>query len=106
MIATTNLTANLDKAMERRWLMAIHFEKPGTEVRSKIFGAMLPQLTEDDAQHLAAEFPNFAGGQIENVTRRFKIEQVIDDIPFTLDNLRRLCREEGVATKTRKTIGF
>lgn len=106
MIATTNLTANLDKAMERRWLMAIHFEKPGTEVRSKIFGAMLPQLTEDDAQHLAVEFPNFAGGQIENVTRRFKIEQVIDDIPFTLDNLRRLCREEGVATKTRKTIGF
>lgn len=106
MIATTNLTANLDKAMERRWLMAIHFEKPGAEVRSKIFGAMLPQLTEDDAQHLAVEFPNFAGGQIENVTRRFKIEQVIDDIPFTLDNLRRLCREEGVATKTRKTIGF
>lgn len=106
MIATTNLTANLDKAMERRWLMTILFDKPEADVRSKIFSSMLPQLSAEDAQHLATEFPNFAGGQIENVTRRFKIEQVLEDIPFTLDNLRRLCHEEGVASKTRRPIGF
>lgn len=106
MIATTNLTANLDKAMERRWLMTIHFEKPEVAVRAKIFSMMLPQLNDEDASLLATEFPNFAGGQIENVTRRLKIEQVIDDVPFTLDNLRRLCREEGIASKTRQHIGF
>lgn len=106
MIATTNLTANLDKAMERRWLMTILFEKPEASVRSKIFCSMLPQLTTEDAQHLAVEFPTFAGGQIENVTRRLKIEQVLEDVPFTLDNLRRLCREEGIAGKARRPIGF
>lgn len=36
MIATTNLTTNLDKAFERRFLYKIRFDKPSVEVRSKI----------------------------------------------------------------------
>lgn len=106
LIATTNLTANFDKAMERRWLMTIHFEKPCDAVRAKIFRTMLPELSEEESLQLASEFPTFAGGQIENVNRRFKIEQVLEDLPFTMDNLRALCREEGVAVKTRQRVGF
>ena len=37
MIATTNLTANLDKAFERRFLYKIRFEKPTVDSRAKIW---------------------------------------------------------------------
>ena len=42
MIATTNLTNNLDKAFERRFLYKIEFDRPNTEVKSKIWQSMMP----------------------------------------------------------------
>ena len=36
MIATTNLTTNLDKAFERRFLYKIRFDKPTLESQAKI----------------------------------------------------------------------
>lgn len=42
MIATTNLTTNLDKAFERRFLYKIEFSRPDVEVRSQIWQVMLP----------------------------------------------------------------
>ncbi len=49
MIATTNLTANLDKAFERRFLYKIQFNRPTVDARAQIWQAMLPLLTKDDA---------------------------------------------------------
>lgn len=106
MIATTNLTKNLDRAMARRWIMTIHFEAPSLQARASIFRSMLPELDEQQAMLLAGEFPTFAGGQIENVTRRFKLESVLYGTPFELDTLRRLCREEGIETEGPRSIGF
>lgn len=54
MIATTNLTTNLDKAFERRFLYKIRFDKPTVEARAKIWQAMLPRLSEKDARTLAS----------------------------------------------------
>ena len=49
MIATTNLTTNLDKAFERRFLYKIRFDKPSVESRAKIWQTILPDLSEYDA---------------------------------------------------------
>lgn len=106
MVATTNLTKNLDRAMARRWIMTIHFDAPSLPARASIFRSMLSELSEQQAMTLASEFPTFAGGQIENVTRRFKLESALYDIPFGLDTLRRICREEGIETEGPRSIGF
>ena len=69
MIATTNLTSNMDSAFERRFLYKIRFDKPDASVRSLIWQQMIPELTATDATTLAAAY-DFSGGQIENVVRK------------------------------------
>ena len=44
LIATTNLTCNLDTAFERRFLFKIEFKKPETEVKAKIWKSMLRRV--------------------------------------------------------------
>ena len=41
-----NLTTNLDKAFERRFLYKIRFDKPSLESRGLIWRSMLPELSE------------------------------------------------------------
>ena len=82
MIATTNLTQNLDKAFERRFLYKIEFEKPSTEAKSRIWRSMIPTLDERTAAMLAARY-DFSGGQIENIARNRTI-----DISCRARNLR------------------
>jgi len=53
LIATTNLTCNLDTAFERRFLFKIEFKKPETEVKAKIWKSMLRSISNEDAQILA-----------------------------------------------------
>lgn len=107
MVATTNLTDNLDEAMTRRWIFVIRYDKPTTEVRTKIFKEMIPELSIKEAKALAEEFSDFCGGQCENVTRRLKVEHVLYNTPFSLDHVRQLCKEEGIRKKdSHKSIGF
>lgn len=107
MIATTNLTKNLDQAMARRWLITIAFDTPGLEAKAKIFRSMIPELTASQSKALAEEFPTFAGGQMENVCRRQKIDHILYGTPFSFDHVRKLCREEGIQTiSSRKPVGF
>ena len=107
MIATTNLTANLDTAFERRFLYKIQFDKPQPEERCHIWKAMLPDLTEADALHLARLF-DFSGGQIENVARK----RIIDDIlegrdELSLEAIEENCRHELLGQKQQSVhIGF
>ena len=93
LIATTNLTTNLDKAFERRFLYKIRFDKPLPEARANIWRAMLPELTEPEALRLATEF-NFSGGQIENVTRKREIQSIIGLEEPGFADILSYCREE------------
>ena len=107
LVATTNLTDNLDEAMTRRWIFTIRYDKPSAEVKAKIFKEMIPELSANEAKILSEEFPDFCGGQCENVTRRLKVEHVLYNTPFSLDRVRQLCKEEGIhKSDTRKSIGF
>lgn len=95
LIATTNLTQNLDKAFERRFLYKVRFENPTEEIKIRIWQSMMHDLSEKDARTLATSF-NFTGGQIENILRKRTIHYVLDGAPPTLDDLFAFCQEEAI----------
>lgn len=106
MIATTNLTQNLDKAFERRFLYKIKFEKPTVEARIQIWRSMIPDLNDMDAKTLAAKY-DFSGGQIENIARHYTIDSILHDV--NEDKLAMLinhCDNERLDETTPKRIGF
>ena len=106
LIATTNLTQNLDKAFERRFLYKVRFEKPSLENKSKIWSSMMPELTENQAEELAREY-DFSGGQIENISRKKKIQSIIECCEPDFATLKEYCGEEQLnSEKKRRRIGF
>lgn len=49
LIATTNLSQNLDKAFERRFIYKIKFEKPDIKAKQSIWKSMIPEITDSVA---------------------------------------------------------
>lgn len=107
LIATTNLTTNLDNAFERRFLYKIRFDRPDEKVKEQIWTSMLPTLSEEDARELAHGF-DFSGGQIENIVRKKEIKFIIDGVDAGMEEILGYCREEMIedAGSGRKKIGF
>ena len=106
MIATTNLTENLDSAFERRFLYKIRFEKPDASVRKQIWQQMIPELSNADAALLAHDF-DFSGGQIENVARKFSINTILHgQTSEQLPLLNSYCQEERLQGSCTRKIGF
>ena len=105
LIATTNLTSNLDKAFERRFLFKVEFHKPDTDVKAKIWSSMIGDITEDDALQLAKCY-DFSGGQIENIARKHTIDHILTGEPVFLADIERYCQAEEFNHKSRQRIGF
>ena len=106
LIATTNLTGNLDPAFERRFLYKVRFEKPAEGTRARIWQSIIPDLSEEEARQLAADF-DFSGGQIENVARKRKVDTVLLGHTPSFKTLCRYCSEETLADRPgRRPIGF
>ncbi len=72
MIATTNLTQNLDPAFERRFLYKICFEKPDVEVRKKIWETMIPSLSDQEYSllRLSVLYSYCNAEKLDNTVRR------------------------------------
>jgi hypothetical protein len=104
LIATTNLTVNLDKAFERRFLYKIEFEKPDIQTKSAIWLDRMSGLSGLDAEKLACRF-DFSGGQIENIARKETVSAVLRGSPLSLDEIIDLCEEELLEKKAAR-IGF
>ena len=105
LIATTNLTENLDPAFERRFLYKIRFDKPELEPRSRIWKSQFPTLTDEEALAIAGEFP-FSGGQIENVVRKSTVDGILSGSQCSYEQLLGYCREEAIGRSSRNRIGF
>lgn len=106
MIATTNLTTNLDKAFERRFLYKIRFDKPALESRAKIWQTMLPDLTDEDAQILASQF-DMSGGEIENIARKHSVNAILSGKEaIDIQEIIMTCRHERISRNNRPKIGF
>lgn len=106
MIATTNLTTNLDKAFERRFLYKIRFEKPTLEARAKIWQTMLRGLSKKDALALATQF-DLSGGEIENIARKHSVSAILSGKEeIDIEEIIATCRHERISQTTRSKIGF
>ena len=106
MIATTNLTTNLDKAFERRFLYKIRFDKPSVESRAKIWQTMLPDLSEHDAQTLASQF-DLSGGEIENIARKHSVNAILSGKETVdIQEIITTCKQERISQNNRPKIGF
>lgn len=105
LIATTNLTCNLDSAFERRFIYKVEFHKPDTDVKTKIWCSMLKDITEDEARQLAVHF-DFSGGQIENIARKRTVDYILSGKFASLDEIEGYCRAELLNGKEHRTIGF
>lgn len=106
MIATTNLTGNLDSAFERRFLYKIEFDKPTADERMHIWREMLPDLTDDQAHNLAKRF-DFSGGQIENIARKRIVNDILNDKDdIDIDGIIEACEVELLNKKNGAKLGF
>lgn len=106
MIATTNLTTNLDKAFERRFLYKIRFDKPTLESRAKIWQTMLPALAEPDARTLATRF-DLSGGEIENIVRKHTVKAILSVKDTTdIQEIITTCQHERISQNNRPKMGF
>lgn len=107
LIATTNLTQNMDKAFERRFLYKIEFERPSLEAKQAIWQSMLPDLTAEEATELASAY-DFTGGQIENIARKQAVDKILRGVErVDIETLRQYCDSECIASpEKRRRIGF
>lgn len=107
LIATTNLTSNMDTAFERRFIYKVEFHKPDVITKAHIWKSMISELSDDDAKVLAGEF-DLSGGQIENVMRKQFVDKILYNEQPTLEKLRGYCTLEGLGgnVNNRPRIGF
>ena len=108
MIATTNLTCNLDSAFDRRFLYKVEFHQPSVEAKTHIWQSFIPGLADADANVLARSY-NFSGGQIENLARKVMVDHLLFGGTPDLNHIEELCSKEQIArsnTNSRKPIGF
>jgi SpoVK/Ycf46/Vps4 family AAA+-type ATPase len=103
LIATTNLTDNLDSAFERRFVYKIKFEKPTVLAKQKIWQSKLSNLTDDESLRLANTF-DFSGGEIDNIVRKTTINEIIFGNNPQFSDLEKLCSDEKITQ--RPSIGF
>lgn len=107
LIATTNLTGNLDAAFERRFLYKIEFPKPTPSESQHIWHSMLPELTEQESLELAKLY-SFSGGQIENIARKQIVNAVLTgEDKVNLEAIHEACKTELFNNNSeRQKIGF
>jgi SpoVK/Ycf46/Vps4 family AAA+-type ATPase len=106
LIGTTNLTANMDPAFERRWVMKMQFVAPNEEAKISIWKSAIKGLRQNEALDLVKRF-DFTPGEIANVSRRFVIENMLGLSQSRLQTLIQLCETEHYEVQTsQKTIGF
>ena len=106
MIATTNLTGNLDTAFERRFLYKVEFPKPTPNESQHIWHAMLPEISEVEAFELAKQYA-FSGGQIENIARKQLVNAVLTgEDKVSMEAIKDACKTELFNNSGSRRIGF
>ena len=106
MIATTNLSQNMDNAFERRFLYRIDFNKPSVEIRKEIWKTLMPEIPEELCQELSEKY-ELTGGQIENIARKVEINMILNNDVLQMATLLQYCKEESQSSiETSRVIGF
>lgn len=104
MMATTNLTTNLDKAFERRFLYKVNFTQPDPSVMAQIWKEHINSLKASETFLLSDRFP-LSGGQIANIARKVISGKIIHQRPITLNEVIAFCEDERLDKGVRR-VGF
>lgn len=104
LIATTNLTVNLDKAFDRRFLYKIQFDAPSVEVMTKIWKSKLETFSREQCQKLAAKY-NFTGGQIDNIASKVVTQEVLHGQKPGIKSVMSYCEDEYIQ-REKKKVGY
>lgn len=105
LLATTNMTRNLDGAFERRFLYKVHFRKPSPMLLQRLWKLSVPGLSDADVLLLAERYP-YTPGEMRNVARKVKLRMLLGSGKSYLDTILDLCREERWTTGPDKPLGF
>ena len=105
LIATTNLTNNLDKAFERRFLYKIQFHSPEIDIRKKIWLSKISILSDTDASLLGEKY-SFSGGNIENIARKTFMHEIIHGKAPNRKDIEAYCNDERFDFTGNRQIGF
>ncbi len=105
MIGTTNLTKNMDEAFERRFAMKFQFESPNETAKVSIWKSAIKGLRQQEAIALVKQF-DFTPGEINNVARRFMVENLLGLEKSRLQTLQELCETEHYERNQTSNIGF
>ncbi len=104
LLATTNLSSNLDKAFERRLTFKISFPRPDSLARQSIWRNKLPGLSVKEASILAERF-DMSGGEIDVQVRHALLKKVLRKKFDLFEALvESCCKEHGLSGKRR--VGF
>lgn len=105
MILTTNMSQNFDPAFDRRILFKLKFENPTNEVKKKIWKSKLDFLNDGEALTLA-NMSDLSGGQIENISRKVLLDEILYGNKPNLDTLKDFVSKEKLFDSSTKRIGF
>ena len=105
LIATTNLTQNLDFAFERRFLYKILFDLPDAGIRRKILQNFFTFLGEGEAEEIAASF-SLSGGNINNISKKLLMMEVLHHKKPGFQVLKKLCSDEIWKKGHINAVGF
>ena len=85
----------------------IQFKNPDEQTRKQILQSLIPGLSDTDATSLAAGFPSFSGGNIENVARKSTVNYVLTGTRPDLAALTDFCRGEQISQSgSRNRVGY
>ena len=106
LIATTNLSENLDAAFERRFLFKLKFNQPDKRVKKQIWKDKLPWLDDFNAENLSGKF-DFSGGEIDNIVRKTLTEEILSGNRPDYDMITRFCENEKISSRSKLCkVGF
>jgi AAA+ superfamily predicted ATPase len=91
-MATTNLIDNMDDAFSRRFLNKIKFDRPTAKTRAYIWKSKLKDL--DDKTYEKLSIYDLSGGQIENVSRKYLINKILNQKEFDYNEILNYVKEE------------
>lgn len=106
LVATTNMTGNLDAAFERRFLFKLEFKMPSTDTRKKLLMSAFKDMNNEHLNEMARQF-TFTGSAIQNVQRRLMLMELMNE-SFSPDIMliKQFLSEEVSGFSGGQRIGF
>lgn len=105
LIATTNMTRNLDDAFERRFLYKVQFDLPEHAVAVTLWKQAVPTLKLQEAEWLASRY-KLSAAEIYNIARKLAVQALLNQRTGEFELIRRLCDSEKWSHQSSHLLGF